>query len=223
MQGKRILAVILLFASVLMPIQVSAEDTFNCLDVSLWNSLSVEEDPDSFNSIKDSYYRTLTLQQLNTKGRIQKLSQTDKLVQAIPEPEETEPETTTAPETTEATRIVVGDGIDSSYTYETEPAPSGNLVSLGSFRITHYCPCSQCCGPYASGITATGTYAQAGRTIAVNPNQIPYGSQVVINGHTYTAEDCGGAIGSNCIDIFVSSHSEALQKGVYYAEVFLVQ
>lgn len=49
MQGKRILAGILLFASVLMPIQVSAEDTLNCLDVSLWNSLSVEEDPDSFN------------------------------------------------------------------------------------------------------------------------------------------------------------------------------
>ena len=97
--------------------------------------------------------------------------------------------------------------------------PSG--TSLGVFKITHYCACSICCGEYSNGITASGTTAQAGRTIAVDPSLIPLGSSVVINGHTYTAEDTGGAIKGNRIDIFVSSHSEALANGVYYAEVIL--
>ena len=31
-----------------------------------------------------------------------------------------------------------------------------------------------------------------GQTIAVDPSVIPYGTQVVINGHVFTAEDCEG-------------------------------
>ena len=111
-----------------------------------------------------------------------------------------------------------------------EPSPqlpdSGNTTppsgtSLGVFKITHYCACSICCGEYSNGITASGTTAQAGRTIAVDPSLIPLGSSVVINGHAYVAEDTGGAIKGNRIDVFVSSHSEALANGVYYAEVIL--
>lgn len=111
-----------------------------------------------------------------------------------------------------------------------EPSPqlpdSGNTTpppgtSLGVFKITHYCACSICCGEYSNGITASGTTAQAGRTIAVDPSLIPLGSSVVFNGHTYVAEDTGGAIKGNRIDVFVSSHSEALANGVYYAEVIL--
>lgn len=111
-----------------------------------------------------------------------------------------------------------------------EPSPqlpdSGNTTpppgtSLGVFKITHYCACSICCGEYSNGITASGTTAQAGRTIAVDPSLIPLGSSVVINGHIYVAEDTGGAIKGNRIDVFVSSHSEALANGVYYAEVIL--
>ena len=89
---------------------------------------------------------------------------------------------------------------------------------IGNFKITHYCICKKCCGKSPShpsyGITATGTKATPGRTIAVDPRKIPYGTKVIINGHTYIAEDCGGAIKGNRIDICVSSHSEALQKGV---------
>lgn len=68
------------------------------------------------------------------------------------------------------------------------------LKPLGTFKITHYCPCSICCGPWANGITSTGVTATTNRTIAVDPSQIPYGSKVVINGQVYVAEDCGGAI-----------------------------
>lgn len=82
---------------------------------------------------------------------------------------------------------------------------------IGKFKITHY-----------AGDTATSTGAKptVGRTIAVDPRVIPYGSRVVINGHTYIAEDCGGAIKGNKIDIFVGSESEAYQKGVYHTNVY---
>lgn len=97
------------------------------------------------------------------------------------------------------------------------------LKPLGTFKITHYCQCSICCGPWANGITATGVTATTNRTIAVDPNQIPYGSKVVINGQVYVAEDCGGAIKQNCIDIYVATHAEGEAKGVYYTDVYLIQ
>lgn len=97
------------------------------------------------------------------------------------------------------------------------------LKPLGTFRITHYCDCSICCGPWANGVTSTGVTATTNRTIAVDPTQIPYGSKVVINGQVYVAEDCGGAIKNNCIDIYVASHEEGESKGVFYTEVYLLQ
>ena len=98
-----------------------------------------------------------------------------------------------------------------------------SLRSLGNFIITHYCPCSICCGPWRDGITSTGATAVTNRTIAVDPTQIPYGSKVVINGQVYVAEDCGGAIKNNHIDIYVGSHAEAETKGVYETEVYLLE
>jgi 3D (Asp-Asp-Asp) domain-containing protein len=77
---------------------------------------------------------------------------------------------------------------------------------------TAYCPCAKCCGK-TDGITATGTQATAGRTIAVDPSVIPYGTHVIIDGVTYVAEDCGGAVKGNDVDIFFNTHDEALQFG----------
>ena len=79
-------------------------------------------------------------------------------------------------------------------------------ISLGTFKLTAYCPCSQCCGPWANGITATGVTARANHTIAVDPRVIPYGSTVYIEGlGTFVAEDCGGAIKGNRIDVFYNT------------------
>lgn len=110
-----------------------------------------------------------------------------------------------------------GTEAESNINVETE---SSDLKSLGTFKLTAYCACSKCCGK-SDGITASGTKAKQGRTIAVDPKQIPYGTKVVINGHTYTAEDCGGGIGKNRIDVFFNSHKEALKFGVQRAEVFV--
>lgn len=102
---------------------------------------------------------------------------------------------------------------------EVEPVTVTEPESLGTFKLTAYCPCAKCCGEWADGITYTGTEATAGRTIAVDPNVIPLGSTVHINGQAYTAEDIGGAIKGNRIDVYFPTHTEALQFGVQYAEV----
>ena len=94
---------------------------------------------------------------------------------------------------------------------------------LGKYKITHYCPCSRCCGK-SDGITASGTKPKVGRTIAVDPKQIPYGSKVKIGKKTYIAEDTGSALtGRKVIDIFCKTHSEALRKGVKYQKVYLIK
>lgn len=78
---------------------------------------------------------------------------------------------------------------------------------------TAYCPCERCCGKWADGITASGVKARANHTIAVDKKVIPFGTTVIINGREYVAEDTGGAIKGNKIDIYFDSHEEALKWG----------
>lgn len=63
------------------------------------------------------------------------------------------------------------------------------------------------------GITSTGTRTQQGRTIAVDPKLIPYGSLVRINGIIYVAEDTGGAMHGYTIDMYFAKVNDALQWG----------
>ena len=60
---------------------------------------------------------------------------------------------------------------------------------------------------------------KVGRTIAVDPDVIPLGSVVLIDGKEYIAEDTGGAIKGNIIDMFVGTEAESEIFGVSYAEV----
>ena len=85
------------------------------------------------------------------------------------------------------------------------------------YKITAYCACAKCCGK-TNGITACGTKAKAGRTIAA-PRNFKFGTKLSINGKTYVVEDRGGAIKGNRIDLYVNSHSEALRWGVKYLPV----
>ena len=106
-----------------------------------------------------------------------------------------------------------------------EPMQTSYNVSLGVFKLSAYCVENypHICNNGDSSTTATGTVPTAGRTIAVDPKVIPYGSKVIINGHTYIAEDCGGAIKGNRIDIVFNTHKEALNFGIQYAEVHIVK
>lgn len=102
--------------------------------------------------------------------------------------------------------------------YSTE----GKWKSLGTFKVTHYC-CEKyphICNAGPPYKTATGTTTHVGGC-AVDPRVIPLGSYVMVNGQVYHAEDIGGAIDGNRIDLVVETHNEALSKGTYRAEVFL--
>ena len=106
-------------------------------------------------------------------------------------------------------------------------------INLGNFRLTAYCSCSLCCGKWANNrpvdengneivYGSIGERLTEGYSIAVDPTVIPYGTEVIINGHTYKAQDCGSAIKGNRIDIYMSDHNEALKFGVQYADVFII-
>ena len=105
-------------------------------------------------------------------------------------------------------------------TTEAKNSEAAAWVSAGVFKVTHYCNCERCQGEYI-GTTATGTAPKAGRTIAVDPDRIPLGSVVKIDGQEYVAEDTGGAIKGNRVDIFVADHGEAMAKGVKEETIYL--
>ena len=108
-----------------------------------------------------------------------------------------------------------------SRTSGTEGISTTAVVNGETYKITAYCSCSKCCGK-STGRTASGTTATAGRTVAA-PAKFAFGTKLNIGGHIYTVEDRGGAIQGNRIDIYVSSHSAALQWGVKYLPVSVAQ
>lgn len=93
------------------------------------------------------------------------------------------------------------------------------LTYYGNCRITFYCPNACCCGAYASGYTASGAPVQANHTVA--NGSLPFGTKVMIDDVVYTVEDRG--VGGDQFDIFVWSHEEALARGLYYRDVWIVE
>lgn len=98
---------------------------------------------------------------------------------------------------------------------ESTGGDSGQGTYLGNFVLTAYCNCAQCCGT-AGNATASGTMPSAGRTVAMAG--VPFGTQLLINGNVYTVEDLGTPYGH--VDIYFGSHSEALNFGLQYADVY---
>lgn len=101
-----------------------------------------------------------------------------------------------------------------------------STVYLGQCTVTHYDVCAACCGK-TDGITASGTAAVPYTTAAVDPEIIPLGSILYADYgdgiiHRYLAEDVGGGVRGNHIDLCVSSHQEALELGVRTAEIRFV-
>lgn len=90
-------------------------------------------------------------------------------------------------------------------------------TSLGIFKITNYCTCKECNGPWVGYPTKLGTEYVEGRTIGVDTSIIPLGSEVLIDGHIYIAEDTGSFTGK-IIDVYVTDHSKFDRK---YLEVFI--
>ena len=89
---------------------------------------------------------------------------------------------------------------------------------VGECTITAYCPCSECCGRWADGITATGLPAGPG-IVAVDPEVIPLGSTVIIDGQRYLAADTG--VEGLHVDICLPEHEETETFGVQRLEVWV--
>lgn len=110
-----------------------------------------------------------------------------------------------------------------------EEARKPKLKSLGVFNLTAYCTCKICCGKNSPEVTGrpsktrSGTHPVQGRTVAVDPNVIPLGTHIFINGHEYVAEDTGSWVDGKDVDIFFNSHREALIFGRQKAEIFVYQ
>lgn len=98
---------------------------------------------------------------------------------------------------------------------ETETSGSGQGTYLGNFTLTGYCNCAQCCGT-AGNATASGAMPTAGHTVAMAG--VPFGTQLLINGTVYTVEDLGTPYGH--VDIYFDNHSDALNFGLQYADVY---
>lgn len=107
--------------------------------------------------------------------------------------------------------------IKSEYLSDTETS----LEYIGQFKISHYCcePYKHICGD-GKGLTRTGIPVHPGM-ISVDPSVIPLGNTVIIDGIEYQAEDTGGMIKGHKIDMAVETHQEALQLGVYEADVYV--
>lgn len=100
----------------------------------------------------------------------------------------------------------------------TETIYDGEMLYLGEFDAVAY---------YGGSCTATGTTPTPGRTIAVDPNVIPYGTTVYIESESicgyYVAEDCGGGIHGYIIDIYMGSYDECVQWGRRSVSIYITE
>lgn len=105
--------------------------------------------------------------------------------------------------------------------------PTGEILTYGStgkFKATAYTHTDAGCDM----ITATGTTVRIG-TVAVDPRVIPYGTRmyIVSNDGKYiygvsAAEDCGGGIKGNRLDLYFPTTSECFQFGVRGCTVYFL-
>ena len=106
--------------------------------------------------------------------------------------------------------------------------PRGVEPEVRMIETTGYCRCGKCCGwhrrwgrpidnasgkPKKVGRTASGKVARKG-TIAADTRRYPFGTIMYVDGYGYgRVQDRGGAIKGERIDLFFSSHRQALRWG----------
>lgn len=117
---------------------------------------------------------------------------------------------------------------------EPEEPQKPKVKSLGEFVLTAYCSCEKCCGKWALDrpldengeqivYGASGARLIEGISVAVDPDVIPYGTELYIDGNLYLAHDCGGAVKGNHLDVYFATHEEAWNFGKQTAEVFILE
>lgn len=96
------------------------------------------------------------------------------------------------------------------------------LINMGEFKITYYCSCERCSEDWGTQ-TSTGNHCEQGRTVAVDPSVIAYGTRILLGDNIYVAEDCGGAVCGDHIDVYVEDHDLVEKLGVRYRNIWLIK
>lgn len=131
-----------------------------------------------------------------------------------PEPDDSVEDSQPTDAGADSGEVELGDESPEAEPVNAEPARS----YYGNCRITFYCGCAECCGSWGNA-TASGAMPTADWTVA--NGSLPFGTLVEIDGHTYCVEDRG--VGGDQFDIYVDSHQEALNRGLYYADVYILE
>lgn len=115
--------------------------------------------------------------------------------------------------------LVIGDGY-----IITETGERLNFIDAIKVQATAYTHTDEGCNE----VTATGTIVHVG-TVAVDPRMIPYGTRMFIISDdgkfvygVATAEDCGGAIKQNRIDLYYPTTEECLAFGRRNCTVYIL-
>ena len=94
----------------------------------------------------------------------------------------------------------------------------GKAPQVKTFNTSAYCSCSKCCGK-TTGITSSGAKATSWYTLAAGSGY-PIGTIIYIpyfkdkpNGGWFVVQDRGGSIKNNKLDVYMSTHSQAIQFG----------
>lgn len=104
---------------------------------------------------------------------------------------------------------------------------STDAYRISNVELTAYTYNSKIENGKDDGVGSTGTPVVPGKTIAVDPTKIPYGSIVDINGTKYLANDTGSAMSSDLgnyttrIDIPCFSYTEAINFGRQTADIIV--
>ena len=105
---------------------------------------------------------------------------------------------------------------------------AGITPTVKSFNTSAYCSCAKCCGK-TNGITASGAKATEWYTVAAGKGY-KMGTVIYIpalkdkpNGGWFVVQDRGGAISNSKLDVYMGSHSAALQYGRKTLEAYVYE
>lgn len=114
------------------------------------------------------------------------------------------------------------------------PSRGGRILYKNSLRMkataysAGYLSTGKSPGSDGYGITATGAVAKRNSSgyssVAVDPRVIPLGTKLYIDGYGYAiAEDIGGAIKGNKIDLYFNGEGEVYDWGVRWVDVYIIK
>ena len=147
------------------------------------------------------------------KATPKKTQQPASTPKATPKPDNNETQVTPAPTpeptpTPEDEPVSGGDSLPGGLTQD-------QVARVANMKATAY--------THTGNQTATGTWPKVG-TIAVDPRVIPLGTRVYVVGYGYAvAEDTGGAIKGNIIDLFMETENQCINWGRRNVTVYILK